>query len=81
MNVWVLDFTAEGPEPGDYTGYQTVHATREGALRRLQTWLLGFTPLEVIARADADNGSVTADLESGDGTKISYGIHNMPVEE
>lgn len=83
--VWVLDFSAEGPEPGDYTGYQSVHATRDGAGNRLLDYLIELGLAypgangEAMATAKADDGSYAADLEIA-GVTISYGVHYMPVE-
>lgn len=89
--VWVLDFEANGPEGGDYDGWQSVHATKLSAIRRIITKLaehgVGFADLKsgesgtlVTAHNRADNGSEAVDLLLPDGTEIGYGVHRMPVE-
>lgn len=93
--VWVLDFEAKGPEPGDYVGYRSVHATREGATTRLRDQLVArpgevdpadLDALGITKAADSclepiteDFGSFAGDFEL-DGVTISYGVHRMPVE-
>lgn len=82
--VWILDFSAEGPEPGDYDGWQSVHASREGASDKLIERFIDAAvqppgPLDVIS-ATADNGSYAGEFETDDGVSVSYGVHRMPVE-
>ncbi|ASR86870.1 hypothetical protein SEA_JARVI_37 [Mycobacterium phage Jarvi] len=82
--VWVLDLTIEGPEGGDYDGWQSVHASREGALGFMLDKLgehgvsLG-ADVDTIASAAADNGSLAGDFAI-DELAVSYGVHLMPVE-
>ncbi|ADL71383.1 hypothetical protein CRIMD_37 [Mycobacterium phage CrimD] len=82
--VWVLDVSIEGPEAGDYDGWQSVHASREGALGALLDKLgehgvgLG-ADVDTIASAAADNGSLAGDFAI-DELAVSYGVHLMPVE-
>ncbi|ASZ72665.1 hypothetical protein SEA_APOCALYPSE_38 [Mycobacterium phage Apocalypse] len=82
--VWVLDLTIEGPEGGDYDGWQSVHASREGALGLMLDKLgehgvsLG-ADVDTIASAAADNGSLAGDFAI-DELAVSYGVHLMPVE-
>ncbi|AIW03024.1 hypothetical protein MURUCUTUMBU_37 [Mycobacterium phage Murucutumbu] len=82
--VWVLDVSVEGPEAGDYDGWQSVHASRDGALGGLIDKLaehgvdLG-ADVETVASAAADNGSLAGDFAVGD-LAVSYGVHLMPVE-
>lgn len=79
--VWVLDVEAEGPEGGDYDGWQSVHASRESAIGRLVEKLVeyGLGDVEPQGSATADNGSISGDYEVG-GVSVSYGVHRMPVE-
>ncbi|QFP94826.1 hypothetical protein SEA_MARSHAWN_40 [Mycobacterium phage Marshawn] len=81
--VWVLDVSIEGPEPGDYAGWQSVHASRAGALGRLAERLVESIEfdgdVETLASVTADNGSMAADFDA-DGVSVSYGVHRMPVE-
>ncbi|UVD40894.1 hypothetical protein [Mycobacterium phage Kashi_VT1] len=82
--VWVLDLTIEGPGEGDYEGWQSIHAGRDGALGRLIDKLgergvdLG-ADVDTIASAAADNGSLAGDFAI-DELAVSYGVHLMPVE-
>ncbi|AAD17606.1 hypothetical protein TM4_39 [Mycobacterium phage TM4] len=82
--VWVLDFEAEGPEPGDYVGYQSVHRTRDGASNRLLERLadvdVDVAEVEALGGAQADDGSYAGELDA-DGMTISYGVHRMPIED
>ncbi|UVD40995.1 hypothetical protein [Mycobacterium phage Kashi_RDG1] len=84
VEVWVLDVTVEGPETGDYDGWQSVHASRDGALGKLIDKLaehgvdLG-ADVETVASAAADNGSLAGDFAVGE-LAVSYGVHLMPVE-
>jgi hypothetical protein len=81
-----MTFEATGPDGGDYDGWTSVHASRDGAVLRVFDKIaeLGADPrgddVAVIAANDADNGSTSADLETANGWKISYGVHVMPVE-
>ncbi|AEK07997.1 hypothetical protein ANAYA_38 [Mycobacterium phage Anaya] len=82
--VWVLDLTIEGPEGGDYDGWQSVHASREGAftvmLGKLVEHGVEFgADVETLASAAADNGSMAGDFAI-DEVAVSYGVHLMPVE-
>ncbi|UTN93230.1 hypothetical protein SEA_SYRA333_39 [Mycobacterium phage Syra333] len=79
--VWVLDVSCEGPEGGDYDGWQSVHAGRDGAIGRLVEKLVeyGLGDVEPQGSATADNGSLAGDYEV-DGKSVSYGVHRMPVE-
>jgi hypothetical protein len=83
--VWLVDFDAYGPEPGDYVGRRSVHATVDGAAARLAEYLdlVGVTEsADVLAHvANAEGDSFSADLETDDGVKVSYGCHSMPVED
>ncbi|MFA4083705.1 hypothetical protein ONA92_18575 [Mycobacteroides salmoniphilum] len=80
----MLDLSIEGPEGGVYAGWQSVHASREGALGKLIDCLAeaGIDldgDIESLASVAADNGSLAGDFASGDRT-VSYGIHRMPIE-
>ncbi|QFG09421.1 hypothetical protein I5H08_gp066 [Mycobacterium phage Yuna] len=79
--VWVVDVSAEGPEGGDYDGWQFVHASREGAVGRLVEKLVeyGLGDVEPFGSATADDGSMAGEYEA-DGRSVSYGVHRMPVE-
>ncbi|ASR85338.1 hypothetical protein SEA_TIERRA_39 [Mycobacterium phage Tierra] len=80
-DVWVLDVSCEGPEGGDYDGWQSVHAGRDGAIGRLVEKLVeyGLGDVEPQGSAIAENGSMAGDYEV-DGKSVSYGVHRMPVE-
>ncbi|ASR85239.1 hypothetical protein I5H06_gp65 [Mycobacterium phage SirPhilip] len=83
--VWVLDLKIEGPEGGDFDGWQSVHASREGAfgalLDRLGEHGVSFgDDVETLASAAADNGSMAGDFAIED-VAVSYGVHRMPVEQ
>lgn len=93
LHVWVLDFSADGPEGGNYDGWQSVHSGKLGAIRRIVELLkphgVDFADLSgddgtgselVVAHCRADNGSESVDLKLADGTEISYAVHKMPVE-
>lgn len=82
--VWVVDFSVSGPEHGDYDGWQSVHASRQGAINRLYerfidvvVWAPG--PFTVIG-AQCENGGFANDFDTGDGIEVSYAVHRMPVE-
>ncbi|AYR01104.1 hypothetical protein SEA_LEMOND_39 [Mycobacterium phage LeMond] len=81
VEVWVLDVEATGPEGGDYDGWQSVHASREGAIGRLVDKLVeyGLGDVEPQGSATADNGSMAGDY-AVNGVEVSYGVHRMPVE-
>lgn len=86
MDVWVLEFEATGPQGGDYDGWTSVHKSKDGALLKLFDRIadLGIDPrspdVQVVAGADADNGSTTGDLEAN-GWQISYGVNRFPVQD
>lgn len=83
--VWVLDFEAEGPEAGDYDGWQSVHATPDGATNRFNERLREHVdvtePAEDYNRTSAEDGSWSLEMNYRLGSiKISASLHRMPVE-
>lgn len=78
--VWVL--TIDTIHNGDYSGYISVHKTRDGAQDRLWCHVeeLGLLhQLQADWNAVADGNCSAADIDTGDGT-ISYGISRHTVE-
>jgi hypothetical protein len=85
--VLVLEIEADGPEPGDYIGYMSVHATPEGVVACLVTHLDSVGVIqdaELLAKqikAVGDDGSFSAELVSEDGVTVSrYGCRTLLVQ-
>lgn len=86
--VWTVEFEATGPEPGDYEGWTSIHASRTGAGDRLVERFVGAgvpVPLAYLrhSRCNADNGSYAGDFEAAvpaGSITVSYGVHRMPIE-
>ena len=85
MRVFVLTADLTGPVPGDYDGITSVHATREGALRRFDDWL-NENEIDRDAVHDADVDTIgflggDPDPDLLDGAEMHWGINEMEVHE
>ena len=96
MRVFVLTAEVTGPEPGDYDGINSVHATQASALARFDQWLdSNQIDRGAVHYADVQVGSLVADQDEprrtflgGDpdpdtlyGAELHWGINEMEVHE
>lgn len=81
--VWVLTIDYTGPDPGDYTGHLSAHATPDGAQNRLWQHVEALGLLDDVQAswtAVADDGCNAADVYTDCGT-LHYGISRLEVEQ
>ncbi|ASR84789.1 hypothetical protein SEA_HURRICANE_40 [Mycobacterium phage Hurricane] len=84
--VWILDLWISGPEPGDYWGWRSTHATKQGAeatlLDRLHDQQVDMSEdVDEIGKTEREDGSVAADfVVYGDQVvKVGYGVQRDEV--
>ena len=85
MKVFVLTAEATGPEPGDYDGTTSVHATLAGALARFDSWLdQGGFDKEMVHYSDVTLANFLGgdpDPDLLDGVEMHWGINKSEVRE
>lgn len=84
--VWILDLSISGPQPGDWWGWRSTHATKQGAeatlLDRLHDQQVDMSEdVDQIAKREQDDGSIAADfVVYGDLVrKVGYGVQRDVV--
>ncbi|APD18203.1 hypothetical protein SEA_HAMMY_37 [Mycobacterium phage Hammy] len=84
--VWILDLSISGPQPGDWWGWRSTHATKQGAeatlLDRLHDQQVDMSEdVDQIANTTQDDGSIAADfVVYGDQVrKVGYGVQRDVV--
>ncbi|QFG11459.1 hypothetical protein I5G87_gp35 [Mycobacterium phage Ekdilam] len=84
--VWILDVSISGPEPGDWWGWRSTHATKQGAestlLDRLHDQQVDMSEdLDEIAKNEQPDGSIAADfvVYGERPCKVGYGVQRDVV--
>ena len=82
--VYVLTAEVTGPEPGDYDGRTSVHATLEGALKHFDHWLHeNQIDRDAVHYADVEVGGTFVggdpDPDLLDGLVLHWGINKTEV--